>query len=140
MTDDLYPKLTLTRRQYRKTFRQCTDQDMQDYAEREGHVPPGIGPVNVSWFGENIRTVVWEWITGEDPTGRFKEMWFADGPWAGQRPQLIEADIPAGAIVAFPDFDPDFQEFDRDGNLTPMNIRYQIDQRADGLWFGRCTS
>lgn len=137
MTDDLYPKTTLTRRQYRETFRQCSDQTMQDHAEREGHVPPGVGPAGVSWFGENSRDVVWEWMDGEDPSGRRKLLWFADGPWKGQRPRWIEADITAGAVVAFPNFGPGFQEFDEDGNLNSMDTRYRLEQRADGLWFGR---
>lgn len=129
----------MTRHQYRETFGGYSDKAMQDHAEREGHVPPGVGPVSVSRFGESSRDVVWEWITGDDTTGQLKEVWFADGPWAGQRPRVIEADIPAGAIVAFPDFGPGFQELDEDGNLNPMDIRYRLEQREDGLWFGRWT-
>jgi hypothetical protein len=138
MTD--YPPMAgrLTRHQYRETFGQYSDKAMQDHAELEGHVPPGVAPVNVSWFGERSRDVVWEWITGEDSTGQLKEMWCADGPWAG-RPRMVEADITVGALVAFPNFGPGFQELDEDGNLNPMDIRYRLEQRADGLWFGRWT-
>lgn len=126
----------LTRHQYRKTFSRCSDRAMQEHAEREGHVPPGIGPVSVSWYGESSRTVIWEWIKGEDSTGQTKEMWFADGPWAGQRPRKIEADLPNGTVVAFPNL-AETEDADDDGNLNPMDIRYRLEQREDGLWFGR---
>lgn len=125
----------LTRHQYRTAWH-GPESEAQAHAERHGNVPPGVGPIEVKRFGE-LREMVWEWYTGKDSTGQLKELWFADGPWAGQRPRMIEADIPAGAVVAFPDFGPGFQEFDGDGNLNPMSIQYRIEQREDGLWFGR---
>lgn len=133
------PAEILTRRSYRlDNVKHGHERDAQRLAEKEGHVPPGIEPVFVQKW-PHASDYVWEWITSEDTTGRLKELWFADGPWAGQRPRMIEADIPVGTVVAFRNFGPGVQELDEDDNLTPADIRYRVEQRADGLWFGRWT-
>lgn len=125
----------LTRHQYRETFGRYADKAMQDHAEREGHVPPGVGPVSVSRFGENSRTVVWEWVTGEDSTGQLKELWFADGPWVGQQPRMIAADIAKGEQVMFQKFD-SVNKLDPN-DTSPVSVTYEVNQREDGIWFGR---
>ncbi|MEU5157318.1 hypothetical protein [Glycomyces sp. NPDC021274] len=138
--DDLYPKVTLTRREYVIHSWLGPDQGAQQHAEREGHVPPGVDSIRVTWFGgfDQPRSITWQWLDGEDPSGKRKLLWFADGPWKGQAPRWIEADVPEGADYLFLTFD----RIDdiKPGDTTPAAYRYRVEQREDGLWFGRCVS
>jgi hypothetical protein len=120
----------LTRHQYRLDgVKPGHEKDAQKHAEEEGHVPPGVGPVKVSNWAHSY-DYVWEWITGTDSTGRVKEMWFADGPFAGQPPRAIDADTPARERIIFQtprSNDPD----------APASCTYELYEREDGLWYGR---
>jgi hypothetical protein len=125
----------LTQHQFRLDNWHGPEAAAQRHAEHEGHVPPGVKPVHAKRW-EFSSEYVWQWITGEDTTGNLKEMWFADGPWVGQRPRMIDADTQKGDLVAFPRFDIE-DEFESDGTLARTDHRYKVDQREDGLWYGR---
>ena len=128
---------SLTRHEYRLEDWRGTAEQAQQHAERQGHVPPAVRPVDVeqSNFPNDY---VWQWLTGKDSTGQLKEIWFVDGPLAGTRPRMIEAGTPKGARVIFTTFDRTDDIIP--GDQSPAFYTYEVDQRDDGLWFGRWMS
>jgi hypothetical protein len=122
MTKIPYPYAdSLTRHHYPLADWRGTEAEAQRHAERDGHVPPAVRPVYVkSW---NFTTdFAWQCL------------WFADGPWAGTS-RMIEAEADKGDRVIFPTFDrvDDLVP----GDKSPAAYTYEVDQREDGLWFGR---
>jgi hypothetical protein len=129
---------TLTRHQYRiDDVRHGHEKDAQHRAEKEGHVPPGVGPLEVIAWGSSTSDYVWQWITGDDPTGETTEVWFADGPLSGQSraiPYAVEVGdrlpVKAWPLAAGPNAE----------QLRATEDVYEVQQREDGLWYGRIVS
>ena len=119
----------LTRCEYRVSNWHGTEREAQERAEREGHVPPGTGPVEVGHWAYSY-DYRWQWFLGKDTTGQLKEMWLSDGPLVGRHPRAIPASAEVGEQVAVPN--------DRDDDPNaPTSYAYELHEREDGLWYGR---
>lgn len=112
---------------------------IQAVAERKG-VPPWIEPEiheppnDVGMPGEDLlprlwREYHWHWQTQTDPTGGARQVWFIDGPRAGDS-TMVPVDRDVWQVPHCPGgFDGPLERY-----------TYAIEQHKNGMWIGRCGS
>lgn len=133
MTDDQL--ITNDQDLRRRTNRGIPSEWVQSWAEKQG-VPPGLKPEVHSIPSDAPGTEAppevtleyhWHWQISADPTGATRQIWFADGPLRGTD-NMIPAESLLWTIADYP--------LGPDGPY--QRYTYQIEQREDGLWIGRC--